>query len=117
MFEERRSTATWTMLGKCAVKTCRLPKRLTLEVTSRTVYTGYGRTEWRHTTRLDGQLVDLSNGRIFLDCPACGRPSLVLHRLHGQVKDSVPCDARCTGATGNCCECSCGGKNHGSQHG
>ena len=23
------------------------------------------------------------------------------------------CDARCTGATGKNCECSCGGKNHG----
>lgn len=25
----------------------------------------------------------------------------------------TPCDARCTGATGHQCECSCGGKNHG----
>lgn len=26
------------------------------------------------------------------------------------------CDARCTGATGHDCECSCGGENHGADH-
>ena len=27
----------------------------------------------------------------------------------------VPCDARCTGASGPLCDCQCGGVNHGSQ--
>ena len=45
-------------------------------------------------------------------CPSC-------HRLmsYGQLKaflnPECPCDARCTGARGHNCECSCGGANHG----
>lgn len=29
-------------------------------------------------------------------------------------RNATPCDARCTEAKGHCCECSCGGKNHGA---
>ncbi len=45
------------------------------------------------------------------------------HRAMGCVMDTqwiarlehrCACDARCTGATGPNCECSCGGKNHGT---
>jgi len=52
------------------------------------------------------------------ECGACGgriehlgevcRDRLVRRELR------VPCDARCTGATGPNCECHCGGENHGS---
>jgi hypothetical protein len=31
--------------------------------------------------------------------------------------NKTPCDDRCTGATGHKCQCSCGGKNHGADHG
>lgn len=31
------------------------------------------------------------------------------------VKNTTPCDRKCTHAKGFKCECSCGGKNHGSQ--
>lgn len=37
--------------------------------------------------------------------------------LQGTQNDSVPCDRRCTSATGHNCECSCGGANHGIDHG
>ena len=47
-----------------------------------------------------------------LPCALCGRPMLG-RRIEGHVNASVPCDARCTGAVGHKCECSCGGKNHG----
>lgn len=33
--------------------------------------------------------------------------------LKGRKVETVPCDARCTGARGPNCECSCGGANHG----
>lgn len=52
------------------------------------------------------------------ECGACGghieylgevcRDRLVRRELR------VPCDARCTGASGPHCECQCGGENHGS---
>lgn len=54
----------------------------------------------------------------FGECSACGgrieymgevcRDHLVRRELR------VPCDARCTGATGPHCECQCGAENHGT---
>lgn len=32
-----------------------------------------------------------------------------------KVEQRCPCDARCTGATGPNCDCSCGGTNHGTK--
>jgi len=44
-------------------------------------------------------------GRIFrLDG---GRP------IYGRYVEEVICNAKCTGAVGPSCDCSCGGKNHG----
>lgn len=37
-------------------------------------------------------------------------------RLHAEEVPGSPCDARCTGAIGPDCECSCGGRNHGIDH-
>ncbi len=34
--------------------------------------------------------------------------------IMGVFKSTVKCDSRCEGATRHVCECSCGGKNHGS---
>lgn len=49
---------------------------------------------------------------------ACGGRSKVLGKVRrGRlVIDALacPCDGRCTGARGPSCDCSCGGKNHGS---
>lgn len=38
---------------------------------------------------------------------------LTFERVKGFKVETVPCDARCTGARGHNCECSCGGANHG----
>ncbi len=32
-----------------------------------------------------------------------------------RIEERPPCDGRCTGARGPKCDCSCGGKNHGTQ--
>lgn len=46
-------------------------------------------------------------------CPKCSTPNtLEVSRIEGFASEHV-CDARCTGATGKQCECSCGGANHG----
>ena len=44
----------------------------------------------------------------------CGR-TMVPNPLRAVKSDAVPCDARCTDATGHNCECSCGGQFHGSE--
>ena len=45
-------------------------------------------------------------------CHQCGR-MMIYGQLKGYMRPEVPCDARCTGARGHNCECSCGGANHG----
>ena len=50
-----------------------------------------------------------------LRCPACTVGWLGGTQIIGRVTDTK-CDARCMGATGPNCECSCGGKNHGAAH-
>jgi hypothetical protein len=46
-------------------------------------------------------------------CPQCRRP-MNWKFLEAHAVPGVPCDARCTGARGHRCECSCGGRNHGA---
>lgn len=51
-------------------------------------------------------------------CVARGYPALLTcKRIDGHHNPGVPCHAKCTGATGPNCECSCAGANHGSAHG
>lgn len=59
----------------------------------------------------------------YTQAPKTGGPTFV-PRLMGRVdmhtrslfvlQGACPCDARCTGATGPNCDCSCSGANHGS---
>lgn len=57
----------------------------------------------------------VQQGGELLPCP-CGHRVRVRTVL-GKFRSDVKCDGRCEGATGQCCECSCGGKNHGRAHG
>ena len=45
-------------------------------------------------------------------CPTCKR-MMDYSFLKGRLSPEHKCDARCTGARGGNCECSCGGTNHG----
>jgi hypothetical protein len=46
----------------------------------------------------------------------CDGRSLKVNRVKGIFVADKPCDARCMGATGPNCSCSCGGENHGGSH-
>lgn len=46
-------------------------------------------------------------------CPTCHH-AMKYGVLDGTVVEGHVCDARCTSARGPSCDCSCGGKNHGS---
>lgn len=36
--------------------------------------------------------------------------------IRGRLVEDAPCNAKCTGAFGPSCDCSCGGANHGAAH-
>ena len=58
-----------------------------------------------------------SDWRGRLSCPTCERAWWVYSTpLRGKTNPRHRCDARCTGATGVDCECSCGGEQHGIDH-
>jgi hypothetical protein len=51
------------------------------------------------------------------ECPAIKKTNYIfLKQVLGRVVMDKLCDGRCMAATGNQCECSCGGKNHGAGH-
>ncbi len=45
----------------------------------------------------------------------CGR-AITMQPVRGRLAPEHKCDARCEGARGHNCECSCGGANHGKAH-
>jgi hypothetical protein len=52
-----------------------------------------------------------------MTCSACAGPIEIMGRVDGStshLESRCKCDARCTNAKGPNCDCSCGGKNHGS---
>jgi hypothetical protein len=53
---------------------------------------------------------------ILVKSQCCGR-AMYLKPVLGKVVADKKCDARCLGAKGHVCECSCGGKNHGASFG
>lgn len=53
------------------------------------------------------------NPRVTVDCNGA-MLTIIGERLEGTVSYEVPCNEKCTSATGPKCECSCGGENHGS---
>ncbi len=49
------------------------------------------------------------------NCPGCGRDAIA-KTVEGRFSETHLCNAKCTGATGPSCDCSCGGKNHGGSY-
>lgn len=37
----------------------------------------------------------------------------VVNEIYGRFVNTIACSAKCTGAVGQSCDCSCGGENHG----
>lgn len=52
---------------------------------------------------------------ITIPCRSCGQPRRA-DRMNGKHVAEIPCNAKCTSATGPNCDCSCGGSNHGAAH-
>lgn len=64
--------------------------------------------------RIEGvQRVYPGRGDLDSACPNCGK-DMEWNWLSAHTVPEHKCDARCTSARGHVCNCSCGGKNHGS---
>lgn len=52
-------------------------------------------------------------------CPACARGLMVDYGqpIYGRYVEEIVCNAKCMGAVGPSCDCSCGGQNHGGKWG
>lgn len=106
-------------LGRCrrCKKSCRIHAPL-LEVKIR--HLGYGRTERVYWRTVNGSRVE-GYDRIFVVCPSCpeagGKASIEMKLLRGKFSAAIACNAKCMGAHGPACECSCGGANHGKAFG
>lgn len=61
----------------------------------------------------DGRGFLYENGRVTVPCRGCGRARYAT-KLAGKFRADKICNAKCEGACGPTCECSCGGKNHGA---
>lgn len=57
-----------------------------------------------------GELINLQNSAPYVLCCGVQMNARVLRGVQNETK----CGARCTGSKGHVCDCSCGGKNHGT---
>lgn len=122
-------SAPVTMLGKC--KTCKRGVRVTAAPGWYGEKLGNGYQVGRDAYKLpDGALCYAHDGSrwngVIVHCPHCapgalhpqGGPARVrLQVLRGRYVADHKCDGRCMSATGPSCDCSCGGRNHGANHG
>lgn len=92
---------------KCGVKasTMLLRRYPRLSVPGFDYYTDESGMVYVDNTCGDGPLIQCDCGKFFRLKPVLGKYS-----------DRIKCDGRCEGATGQQCECQCGGKNHGRAH-
>lgn len=122
---------TVNMLGRCPVARCRAARRVTVE--ARPV-----KDPWRRDYKEPEATIQLADGRIerarfaVATLPSGGALrgailpyaiACVAHRawfrwaqVEGTYNPDRECNARCMGATGPSCDCTCGGENHGLGH-
>ncbi len=101
-------------------------------------FTGFviGKCREKHVTRFEvgadffsrkggGETLEIIDGKktFVLDIRSCGTEGCdrklqmrFCKPIYGRFVTEKLCDGRCMGATGNSCDCSCGGMNHGGKH-
>ena len=53
---------------------------------------------------------------LHMPCPQCGSSNVQVNVVKGTYVADKSCGARCMGATGPTCECTCAGRNHGGNN-
>lgn len=115
------STSTGHAIIKCKTGSCKAVRRIEFTLTT-TTRAYEGRPSVTQAVNVSGRekriggsygidwaLFDLA-GR----CHACEGP-VIVRKIKGVHVADKPCNARCLGATGDTCECTCAGMNHGSK--
>lgn len=115
--------------GRCPVKGCTTRASVAAVVTERRAVVGrdrFGndRVERTRGTTVAG-IVDGFVGLVAVHVweEACGPVCVEHHRrlrfkaVVGNVDHAVTCGSACTNAIGPSCDCTCGGANHGADHG
>lgn len=69
--------------------------------------------DWGRRVRL---VMDDNGSRYFVIRCVCGA-EMNWKELKASTNEAHQCDQRCTSAVGPSCDCSCGGRNHGRDHG
>lgn len=112
-YTTKESTHTTRYIYKCSHKHCKGIKAVDVVV-------HHSVTKWYDPETNQGgshKPIISYNGDsqlIHLHCPICNEV-MYGDKVQGYTTNHI-CDARCTGAVGKICECSCGGANHGSAH-
>lgn len=109
---------TETYIGKCKTKGCKHSTRV--EMADVQEIDSYRKPNGVYTTPEGAEYIParpyiLNNMNVCARCPDHGVYRLAF--LQGRYSADHVCDGRCMGATGPNCECSCGGANHGANHG
>jgi hypothetical protein len=84
----------------------------------------FGYVTWDRTLEQEGKRLGVTTPytEIYKDhnvlfagsCASCGRMHFATRRIEGSYNVEKKCDARCFNAVGPSCDCSCGGKFHGT---
>lgn len=109
------TTKTRAYMVRCAG--CKVVKRVDLPMIRRMVYPSpgaFGAIQPQIRTMTDPTAM----GRWLTanPCPCGSDRGREIKPVQGRRKESVKCGAKCLGAIGPSCDCSCGGENHGRWH-
>lgn len=101
------------IIFKCANKACKhVSTRMVTRVSVSKGMTRWGEKQFRTALFFENREMNTLH---VMECPKCGGRFLG-KPVKGIKNEQVPCNAKCTNATGPNCECSCGGMNHGHSH-
>lgn len=119
VLEQTTSTIQQRIIARCSVKTCR--RTVSALVEKDVEYTvsqdpaGIYRESRTVAVRVLEGPFEVSPWYGATPAVAC-HGSWIVKPVEGRYNPERKCDARCMGAVGPSCECSCGGKNHGMYH-
>lgn len=111
--ETRTSSKTERWIFRCKRCKATVTRDYTVTTQYQTITWGDGARPVYSTTRRYQHNGYSEPGQV--ECPEC-KQRLSGRRVEGHLDPNHKCDARCLGAVGHICECSCGGKNHGGAY-
>lgn len=111
-----REAITKAVAGMYRCRSCKATARVDFELSFVRVTTGWKSTTYDRRFTRNGVALPLAlvGGEVPPVRCACGAWTYG-RQIRARLSEHK-CDARCTGARGHDCECSCNGANHGRDH-